>query len=299
MSVIADYLNGNVRITLEDDGTRTMEVPDGEEFEFDYPASMDITITTKCDGGCPYCYMGCTPDGKDAELLDQPVLNTILPGTEVAINLNNLAHRQLFTFLSEMKKRGVIVNGTINQIHFMRYTHILKTLCDSQLLWGLGISLHKPNEEFIRRVKEFPNAVIHVINGLWTKEDIEYMMDKDLKVLILGYKTIGRGVQFKEENDAVITSNQKWLYNNLPWIVSHFHVVSFDNNSLSQLDVKRILSPDDWDTFYQGDEGTLSMFVDLVNGTFSQSSLIDDPVRKYQIGGKSIKEMFEIIKKES
>lgn len=297
MSVIADYLNGNVRITLEDDGTRTMEVQDGEEFEFDYPASMDVTITTKCDGGCPYCYMGCLPEGKDAELLDRPLFNTILPGTEIAINLNNLQHRQLFQFLSQMKTKGIIVNGTVNQIHFMKYTHILKTLCESQLLWGLGVSLQKPNEEFIRRIKEFPNAVIHVINGLWSPEDINYMRNKDLKVLILGYKTIGRGIKFREENESVIKMQQEYLYDNLAAIVPDFHVVSFDNNSLSQLDVKRILPPDQWDTFYQGDEGTLSMFVDLVNGTFARSSLVDDPVRKYPITD-NVKEMFDIIKKE-
>ena len=293
--VIADYQNGNVHVILKDDGTRIMECPDGEEWNFEFPCSADVTITTKCDGGCPYCYLGCTPNGKDADLYSS-LIDSFHPGMEIAINLNSMDHKQLISFLQRMKDRGVIVNGTVNQIHFERHNeHILKTLCDNELIHGLGISAKKPTPEFVRKVKYFPNAVIHVINGLWTAEDIEVMKDNGLKVLILGYKTKGRGVEYKETNGELIKRNQEYLYDILPELPKMFKVISFDNLAISQLDVRRIVPEGKWDEFYQGDEGTCSMFIDLVNGYFARSSLIDDPARKYPLTN-NIDEMFKVVK---
>ena len=99
--MIADYINGNVHITLDDDGTRIMECPDNEAWDFEYPTNIDMTITKSCTGRCQYCYLGCTPNGKHADLLSYrniEIFDSLLPGTEVAINLNSCDHPQLFHF---------------------------------------------------------------------------------------------------------------------------------------------------------------------------------------------------------
>ena len=295
--MIADYMNGNVHVTLDDDGTRIMEVPDDEEFNFEYPVNIDINISENCDGGCSFCYQRCTPDGKHAELLNEPLFDTILPGTEIAIPLNKMNHPQLIPFLNKMKKRGVVVNGTINQIHFMKYHKLLQKLCDRKFLHGIGISLRKPTEEFINLVKTFPNAIIHVINGIVTADDIEMLRDRGLKILILGYKDIGRGIKYKKENEVNLKARQKYLYNVLQTLQNHFETISFDNNALAQLDARRLIPEDKWDEFYQGDEGTLSMYIDLVNRKFGISST--EPPENMMLLTDDVKEMFEIVKRRA
>lgn len=294
---IARYQNGNAWVEMYDDGTRIIETSGDEPFDFEYPLNNDITITHKCDGGCPFCYLGCTPDGKHADILSPKFLETILPGTEMAINLNDLSHPQLEEFMHKMRERGVFLNGTVNQIHFMKHHQTLKRMCDERLLWGLGVSLRSADEEFVKAVSEFPNAVVHVINGILKAEDLEAMRDKGLKLLILGYKDLNRGADYRLENEATVRMRQKYLYDVLPTLGNHFKVVSFDNLAIEQLNVRRLLTQEQWDEFYQGDEGTATFAIDLVDGTFGRNSMATgDDV--YHIMD-DIRDMFTVIKRES
>lgn len=292
---IADYLNGNVHIQLYSDGTRIMET-EADEFEFDRPVNIDLTITKACDGGCPYCYMNCTPEGKLANL-HHPILKSLGEYQELAINLNDMEIPDLVPFLTRMKQRHIFVNGTINQVHFLKHWKLLKQLCGKRLLWGLGVSLRNPTPEFISIVQKFPNAVIHVINGVLSASDIEKMRDKGLKLLILGYKNLGRGSDYVTENEATIKARQQYLRDVLPTMFHHFSVVSFDNLAIEQLGVKDILTDEEWDSFYQGDEGSATMFMDLVEEKFGVSSLCREEEMRPLLG--SVKEMFDIVRKEA
>ena len=83
-----------------------------------------------------------------------------------------------------------------------------------------------------------------------------------------------------------------WLYDNLEMIIPHFKVISFDNLSLKQLEVKRLLSESAWNEFYGGDDGTFTFFINLVEGYFAKNSLSDV---HYPIGDLSMDEMFKTI----
>ena len=291
------YRNGNATVKINlNDGTRIITSRD-DEFDFDFPLSIDLNIGNRCDGGCKFCYINASPRGKDGELLKNEFLETINPYTEVAINGNSVDHPQLVPFLEKMKRKNVICNITVNQVHFELKERLIKLLVDRGLVKGIGISLRKPTSEFIAKVKKYPNAVIHCINGILSEEDINAMADNDLKLLILGYKDLGRGVDYKKENESVIEANQKYMYDNLQQIVDRFHLVSFDNLALEQLDVKRILTDEQWEEFYQGDEGTCSMFIDLVTNKFGVSSLCsEDEMHPIM---DDIKKMFHVVKTES
>lgn len=288
------YRNGNsrCRINLED-GTKIRETDD-DKFDLDFPESIDLNIGNKCDGGCQFCYINASPNGVNAELLDNKFLKTIHPFTEVAINGNSVDHPQLIAFLKKMKERQVICNITVNQIHFEREQAKLAYLVEHDLVKGIGISLRKPTPEFISLVKKYSNAVIHVINGILSASDIEAMRDQGLKLLILGYKDLGRGKGYKRENGLEIEMKQKYLYDVLDTLPNHFKVVSFDNLAIEQLNVKRILSQEEWEQFYMGDEGTSSMFVDLVTGKFGVSSLCNE--EEMQPIMDSIEDMFRVVK---
>lgn len=291
------YRNGNsiTRINLED-GTKIRETKD-DEFDLDFPESIDLNIGTKCDGGCRFCYINASPNGIDADLLSVPFINTLHPYTECAINGNSIDHPQLIPFLEKLKSKNVIANITVNQIHFEAKEDIIKDLVDKDLIKGIGISLRDPTSEFIKRVKKYPNAVLHVINGIFSPEDIEATRDQGLKILILGYKNLGLGVSYKEKNDYLIKARQKYLYDVLETLPNHYKCLSFDNLALEQLDVKRILTPEEWDEIFMGEEGTSSMFIDLVTKKFGISSLaLEDEMMPML---NNIRDMFQIVKSKA
>ena len=294
--LLRKYQNGNATVELFADGTRVISTDD-DEFKFDFPCSIDLTITKACDHGCKFCYLNCVPNGRHANLNAPSFLDKLPSGMEVAINLNSLDIPGLSKFLVRMRDRGVIVNGTINQDHFMKYHKVLKGLCNANNLRGLGVSLTKPTPEFVELIKTFPNAVIHVINGVFSGSDFDALRDNGLKMLILGYKNIGRGTSYSEDNDVVIKVRQRYLYDVLPTLVNHFDVVSFDGLALEQLNVKRLLTDEEWNTLYQGDEGSCSMYVDLVDHYFALNSMVNDPIHQYPIMD-TIESMFKVIQAE-
>lgn len=293
----AKYKNGNAVVTIDlNTGTRKMETKD-DEFKFEFPVSLDLNIGNKCDGGCEFCYISASPNGIDADLLNLPWLDSIHPYTEIAINGNSVDHPQLVPFLEELKRRRICANMTVNQLHFERKEKLIRELIDKGLVKGLGISLRKATPEFVAKVKTIPTAVIHTINGILTAEDLEILRDNNLKMLILGYKNLGRGVTYSMKNDVNMLARMRYLYTVLPTLPNHFKVISFDNLALEQLDVKRLLTEEEWERFYQGDEGTCSMYIDLVTGKFGVSSLCD-ATEMFPIMD-DIRDMFKVVKEVS
>ena len=56
-------------------------------------------------------------------------------------------------------------------------------------------------------------------------------------------------------------------------MLNHFCVVSFDNLAIEQLNVRRLISDEQWDEFYMGDDGTMTFYIDMVEGVFAKNSL--------------------------
>jgi hypothetical protein len=272
MNIIGRYKNGNYMVTLLSDGTKIRE-NDLDFFEPAFAENCDVKITDKCDGGCAFCYEGCTPNGKHGDILNPKFLDTLHPYTELAINGNDLSHPDLPVFLQKMIDKHIIVNMTVNQVHFERHYPFIRFLVEQGAIHGLGISLREPTEEFINKVKQFPNAVIHTINGVLSAKDYEMLKDNNLKVLILGYKHLRRGVDYYNNNEDIVEKNMHWLYDNLEEMLNHFNVVSFDNLAIEQLEVKRLLSEEKWETFYMGDDGNYTFYIDMVEGVFARNSL--------------------------
>lgn len=290
------YKNGNCEIMINTfDGTRIIDTGEDTEVNLDFPLSMDISIGRRCDGRCQFCYENATPDGPEADLLNIPFLETLKPFTEIAINGNSVNHPQLIPFLEKLKQKQIIANMTVNQIHFEQKQDIIDRLLKEKLIYGLGISLRNATPEFAAKVAEYPTAVIHVINGIFTQKDADILGGNDLKLLILGYKMKGRGDDYYYSNRFQIRENQRWLEDNVLLLTEKFQVVSFDNLALAQLNVKDKMSSEKWDAFYQGDDGQLSMYIDLVSGTFGKSSL--EPKENMMPLLCSIEEMFAEVKK--
>lgn len=294
INILSRYKNGNYTCTLWSDGTKIRHTEE-DEFIPTFAENCDVKITDHCDGGCQMCYENCTPIGKHGDILNTKFLNSLHSGTELALNGNDLTHPHLITFLKELKDRSVIANLTVNQLHFERHYNMLKALVDKKLIWGLGVSLREPTDYFIEHIKSIPNAVIHTIVGVITEDDINKLTDKGLKILILGYKSTGRGVQYADDNIELILNNTAWLQDNIINFTERFACVSFDNLAIRQLGIAKHMTPEQWDKFYMGDDGTFTFYIDLVNKTFSKNSVIAK-FKSIPINDRTIDEMFDIVR---
>ena len=300
MNLIGKYQNGNYTVKIFDDGTKIRE-NDLDYLRPDFPESMDIKITNRCDRNCPFCHEASTLNGKHGDILNLPFIDTLHPYTELAIGGGNpLSHPDLIPFLRKLKERKLIPSMTVNQVHFLQNLALLKQLTDEKLIYGLGVSY---TPELVSggklhlncALRRFPNAVVHVINGVISVEELKTLAGYGLKLLILGYKDFRKGADNLSANHEKIQVRQKELYDMLPEIINKewFKVVSFDNLAIRQLDVKRLMSEEAWQQFYMGDDGGFTMYIDAVNEEYALSSVSTE---RYKLKN-DIREMFKTIRR--
>ena len=290
-NVLTTYTNGNYHVTLLNDGTK-IRYNKLDNIIPSFAESVDCNITERCDGGCGYCYLGCNEDGKHADL-NQSFFDTLHRGQELALNGNDLSHPQLKEFLIRMKNQGVICNLTVNQIHLIRCIDKIRELVNEELIYGLGVSLvNSADSRLYYYLKEFPNAVLHTIDGLLSSENIYNLSDKNIKLLILGYKVLGRGDDYYNKHHDEIENNIEWLKNNIMYLKNAFNVISFDNLAIEHLDLKNQVAEDIWKYSYMGDEGSYTFYIDAVNKKFALSSL--SPIQ-YDLND-NVDEMFNYIR---
>lgn len=305
LKLLGKYKNGNYTVTMLNDGTKIRETEEGY-FRPEFPECIDVCISRKCNAGCSFCYEGCSPEGKEAIFFDhegkvlQPWIETLKPYTEVALNVNSVLNDQLIELLFYLRNKKVIANITVHQKEFMLHYDIIKLMSEKNFVKGIGISLHDPSDdEFFKAADKIPNVVIHTIAGLLDEHAIERLMHYQCKVLILGYKIVGKGIDYYDRNRIGIEAKQKQLKELLPGMIRRCKVVSFDNLAIDQLNVKDALFKDrsDWDEFYMGDDGEFTFYIDAVNQTYSKNSLVSKSVQYPLL--ESVVDMFKTFKNES
>ena len=304
------YKNGDYKVKIDMDGTKRRWW-DAENPKAEFAESIDCMITYKCDNNCPFCYANCTKDGKHAELDSEYVdkfIKSLHPSTELAINGNDFDIPYLYEFLKKLRDQGVFVNVTFELNQFHENIHKIHEYKMEGLIHGIGISVSNcDSEDFNEPLGAFvsdyypeliPSIVFHVIAGVVSVDNLIRLSNKGYNLLILGYKTHGRGVKFaaldKDDHDR-INYNIKNLSVNLNYFLrtGRFKTVSFDNLALEQLHVKDNLDDWEWDEIYMGEDGEFTYFVDLVNMKFAKNSISD---KLFDIDDKDSKQMFDIIR---
>lgn len=274
------YKNGNYTVLFDERNGSKIRFNKLDNLTPEFPECCDVRISSKCIVGCRQCFEGNTKDGKFGDIMNQKWVDSLRPYTELAIAGNDPLHPDLVPFLKKLKEKKVFASLTVNQYTFDKYYNFLCELRDEKLIYGLGVSLVWPElEDFVDRFKTFPNGVIHAINGVITKKQIDFLRGKDIKMLILGYKNLGRGVDYLKCEEEHILSNQEVLKNEI-WngLANDFAVLSFDNLAISQLDIKGMFERDgkDWDKFFMGRDSEYTFYIDAVNHKFAGSSLAQD-----------------------
>lgn len=293
--ILGVYKNGNYHVVMFDDGTK-IRANKLDNLTPAFPESIDMKICNRCDRKCSMCHECSTPDGQLADL-NAPFLDTLKPYTELAIGGGNpLTHPDLVRFLRRMKEQKVICNMTVHQDHFFGAYALLKSLVDDGLIHGLGISVTRPLKSFeVESIAKMPNAVVHLIAGIASEETFGSLSNRDLKILILGYKTFGRGEGLLKNCGNEITGKINNLRLNLPQLANNFKVISFDNLAIDQLNVRRIVNEDEWNAAYMGDDGQYTMYVDLVKNEYAISSTSE----RHPIVHDNIEEMFQSVREMS
>lgn len=287
-----DYKNGNVMVSIDTNtGTKIRKWEGSQNIEF--PESLDVKITNKCDLNCPYCHENSIPTGKDCDvdlLLDK--ISNLPKGIELAIGGGNpLDHPKLYELLTKCKSKGYLCSITVNQIHLNKDENffMLRDMIRKELIHGIGVSLKYENSmtnniEYLEKFTD--NIVIHAIAGINTVGQIDNLVKKlsYVKLLILGYKDFGRGEKFIKDKESEINKNISEWESKLPHLSSICKVLSFDNLSIQQLNLRNKISEDEWNKKYMGDDFTTSMYVDAVEGKFAPASISKDRVDWNSIG---------------
>lgn len=272
--MLAEYKNGDFLIQLYEDGTL---VRTGEG-RADWPTSIDIKLTDYCDAGCHYCHESSTKRGAHGDI--NALLNVLdeLPrGIELAIGGGNpLDHPQLIEFLRQVSIKGWVANLTVNQVHLRSHGDILHQLMDEDLVKGIGISMRScmpsintPIETLL--IARWPHIVWHLIAGVNYIGAIDYLISLGdyCKVLVLGYKTYGRGINKGPYVDSLL---KEWEQQVHRYVRRNGLILAFDNLALEQLRMHRFLSESEWSERYMGDDFTHSMYIDAVEGMYGPTS---------------------------
>lgn len=293
------YVNGNYMVTLYPNGTKIRNTVDSE-FKPNRPETIDVCISKYCKNGCKFCYLGASVNGKHGNL-DLKVFSNLPKYIELAINYAE--HPDLQEFLYFMRDRDVIVNMTINIVDLNDEEVIrkLKHWSFLGLITGLGISVSTDYSQYHGLIKLLNseryfkgNIVIHAIAGITSLGTLRQMYNHRLKLLILGYKQKGFGIDFYNNAKKIVESNtvdfsKQVLKQGMMEVFKGFDIVSFDNLALEQLDVKSLVSKETWELHYMGSDGKFSMYIDTVDETYAKSSM---ETKTYPIGNKLINEIF-------
>jgi hypothetical protein len=287
MNLLNSYINGNTHVSIYDDGTKVREFNDKPVPV--HPESMDVKITNYCNGGCRWCHEKSDISGQHANLTRLlEVIKDLPSGVEIAIGGGDtLSHPDLFPFLRELKKRGLIANITVNQKHFKSYRKEIQTLLEDKLIYGIGVSYNgtKYQTDIAPFISMTSNIVFHLIMGINSIDEINDLIKfvnvnggEHCKVLILGYKTYGKGSVHYVHNKEAIEHNKLIWFRYIPSFFKKKNLtLSFDNLAISQLNLKRFFTDDAWNKFYMGSEGKFSMYIDAVNQEYAICST--DPNR--------------------
>ena len=297
MKLLGKYRNGNYDVRIYDDGTKIRETEENE-FIPAFSENCDVKLTACCSIGCKFCYENCTPAGKHAEIdFSSRLFDSLHPYTEFALNGNDMDHPQLEELLVKLREKKVIANITLHADQFLNNFMKVRRLQHDGLVFGIGISVSGVASDrqaaAVDASKKLRNCVFHTIAGVTSPEEYETLAEHKCKVLVLGYKELGRGVGYEAANQTDIQEKRKWLYDNLENLSEKCAVLSFDNLAIEQLDVKRIMSDEQWEEFYMGDDGQYTFYIDLVKKEYAMNSLSG---RRFPLENKTVDEMFTSIR---
>lgn len=284
-NILYTYTNGNTEVSIFNDGTKIRSY--NEKPFVIHPESIDVKITNYCEPTinnpiCSYCHESSGLHGKHGNLDDLlKILEPLPSGVEICLGGGNtVSHPQLLPFLKELRNSGLVSNITINQKHLKDYRELILNIINDRLVYGVGISYSSSSyfEDIKPIIQASDNVVFHLIMGINTLSDIDALMTlcqeygKTCKILILGYKVFGFGINYYLKNKKIEDNKYQWCIRLASYFKKPGLVLSFDNLAIQQLKLRRFFTKEAWNEFYMGSDGTHTCFIDAVKQEYAISS---------------------------
>ena len=267
--------NGNYKYMLDlKTGSKIRVVPEPPALP-PFPETVDLKVTNKCFGACPWCHENSTPHARETNWDKlRELLYTFPGGVEVAIGGGDpVEFPHLKAALQILLEAQNIPSLTVNTRTLLANADRLRPLMVENLFYGLGISVSsaKDIDEKLKDIFSYDKAVLHVIAGITSHvvlgqilEKYERLVGRPAKVLILGYKDFGRGKITNQAAEITIKNKIKGLQD---WLKDYFsgkdvgaELISFDTRGVRQLEVEK-LAGSGFSRNYMGDDGEFSMYI--------------------------------------
>ena len=268
------------------DGTK-LRVPknEGDEILYsDVPELLDVCLTAKCSFGCAFCYQDSTPEGKHPTMKAHEIVDTILKtgALEVAIGGGEPLEYPEFWDIVQRLENSIVVNVTtrrpdlipiykLNKFGSIGYSAESSKVV-VKMLGKLGLTGKDDDYEnpWLKKL------VLHVVLGSTPVDEIMELcrlaQKYNLEVLLLAYKTDGRGKDFTPfpHDDWVDAIKRKFWHRKLQYYTGP--KLGADTPTVEkwgkELAEKLKVNPK---LMSQG-EGQFSLYIDFVNETFSRAS---------------------------
>jgi organic radical activating enzyme len=269
-----------------------------------YPELVDLKITDYCGWGCKFCYQASTTKGQHAPierlkdifktLSDKKVFEVAIGGGEP------VEHPQFDELFILAKEYGITLNFTTYGVEWAKDPNHPVIVAMNKTRWagGIGVSVHtKKDIEKVAKLQSYltenkvyqgkvmAQSVIGATPMNATAAILEECISLDKPLLLLGYKTTGRGASFKKKADdkkAVLDilnrakshvdsplETSQWGYEKDRYFTLSVDTAFLDiyKDILDEVAIPTVLrtSP----------EGKFSMYIDGVENTVAPSSYCD------------------------
>lgn len=259
-SIMNVYNGTKLRIPFEDN----IQITKGS-----VPELIDVKITNKCKFGCKYCYQDSIPEGKHASLESiKSFINSIKHHDVFEVALGGgepTEHPDFIEILKLFKNANIIVNFTTKDID-----NLEKNIEEyTKYVSAIGVSISDPDSIKRLNFKMYPcpKIVAHIIPSILSENVFHDMMEECKKnfvpILLLGYKTNGRGDSYKNKLKTGIDIVEYIKKN-------EGYKISFDTCLVKEYE--KTLPEISDKIYWASEEGAFSMYVDLVESTAGISS---------------------------
>jgi Radical SAM superfamily len=216
-------------LTFRQDGTALVAYNPNDGFKFRWspdaytkatlPELVDLKITDHCGWGCKFCYQGSTKEGKHApyKVLTDAIDAFAAAGVfEIAVGGGEpVEHPRFADLLTYAVKKKVTLNFTTFGVDWaVAGNPIVEAMKASYWKGGIGVSVHSLGDLAkvdklaaslralgVYRGQVMAQTVVGVLPMASTRAIVEASIAADRQVLLLGYKTTGRGASFKRKAD--------------------------------------------------------------------------------------------------
>lgn len=251
------------------------------------PELVDLKVTDYCSFGCKFCYQGSTEEGKHADdMFVRHILRSLgkLGTFEVALGGGETTDYPYFEEIMQVaRNEGIIPNFTTKSFEWLKDEERAKRILN--LCGAFAFSISGVNDiDKLMAYKEIlgfkhEKVNLHVVMGTVTRDRFKKILEKakenSLRVTLLGFKLVHRGVDYK-------IIDYDWWYDVCSEVYENgYSGVSVDTSMIEQYrDLLYNRGVPSWMYHYR--DGTFSAYIDCVDQTIAPSSYANlDQAKKF------------------